>query len=268
MDFFMKLSLLLLAYFAQTTLASVSKRGVPFNNVALIQKFNGDGTKVIWAWNWDSVMPSGFPSAMEFVPCLWSDASDHTANWVNNVNNAISRGTSHIVAFNEPDACGGDQACMSPQQAVNAWKTYIQPFSGRVKLGAPQVTRGATGLPWLSSFLALCTDCQIDFVPIHWYGKNNDENYLGDFYSYVRSAYDTGGNRPIWITEFALLNPASESDQEKFISQVIPWMDNLSWVARYAWFMCTGEGHESQGTLCNADGSLTTLGSHYTYNNF
>ncbi|KAA8573447.1 hypothetical protein EYC84_005032 [Monilinia fructicola] len=264
----MKLSLLLLAYFAQTTLASVPKRGVPFNNVGLIQNFNGGGSQVNWAWNWDSAMPSGFPSSMEFVPCLWSDSSDHTSNWASNVNNAISRGSTHIVAFNEPDACGSGQSCMTPQQAVNAWMTYIQPFAGRVALGAPQVTNGASGLPWLSLFLALCTGCQIDFVPIHWYEGNGGQNYLADFYNYVGSAYYSGGDRPIWLTEFALLNPASESDQEYFISQVMPWMDNLSWVARYAWFMCTGDGGEPQGTLCNADGTLTTLGNDYTYTAF
>ncbi|RAL62861.1 hypothetical protein DID88_004702 [Monilinia fructigena] len=239
MNLIIELSLLLLAYVAQTTLASIPKRGVPFNNVGLIQNFNGGGSQVNWAWNWDSSMPSGFPSSMEFVPCLWSDSSDHTTNWASNVNNAISRGSTHVVAFNEPDACDSGQSCMSPQQAVNAWKTYIQPFAGRVSLGAPQVTN-----------------------------RNGGQNYLADFYNYVGSAYYSGGDRPIWLTEFALINPASESDQEYFISQVMPWMDNLSWVARYSWFMCTGDGGEPQGTLCNADGTLTTLGNNYTYTAF
>lgn len=197
----MQLSALLLAFFTQTTLATWPKRGVPFNDVSLIQQFNGGGSEVNWAWNWDSYMPNSFPTTMEFIPCLWSDSSDHTSNWAANVNAAIARGTGHVMAFNEPDACGGDQSCMSPQQAVNAWKTYIQPFAGRVALGAPQVTNGASGLPWLESFLSLCTGCQIDFVPIHWYEGVGGQNYLADFYNYVGAAYAAGGNRPIWVTE-------------------------------------------------------------------
>ncbi|KAI9647678.1 hypothetical protein NHQ30_004063 [Ciborinia camelliae] len=268
MNFIMQLSTFLLAFLTQSTFASVPKRGVPFNNVALIQNFNGAGSQVNWGWNWDSAMPSTFPTSMEFVPCLWSDSSDHTTNWVSNVNAAIARGTGHIVAFNEPDQCGSGQSCMTPQQAVNAWKTYIQPFAGRVALGAPQVTNGASGLPWLESFLSLCTGCEIDFVPIHWYEGNGGQNYVADFENYAAAAYAAGGNRPIWYTEFALLNPASEADQENLLANVMPWMDNLSWVARYAWFMCTGDGGEPQGTLCNADGSLTTLGNDFTYSPF
>ncbi|KAF7922366.1 uncharacterized protein EAE97_011108 [Botrytis byssoidea] len=198
-------------------------------------------------------MPTSFPTSMEFIPCLWSDSSDHTSNWAANDNTAITRGTGHIMAFNEPDACGGGQSCMSPQQAVNAWKTYIQPFAGRAALGAPQVTNG----------------CQIDFVPIHWYEGVGGQNYLADFYNYVVAAYAAGGNRPIWVTEFTLLNPATEAQQENFISQVMPWMDNLSWISRYSWFMCTSDYNlEPQGSLCNADGSLSTLGNVYTYSPF
>lgn len=86
--------------------------------------------------------------------------------WFSNANAALSRGSGHILAFNEPDNCMG-QACMSPQRAVDAYRKYIMPFSGRAALGAPAVTNGAGGLNWLREFLRLCGGCQIDFVPIH-----------------------------------------------------------------------------------------------------
>ncbi|PQE08311.1 Glycoside hydrolase superfamily protein [Rutstroemia sp. NJR-2017a BVV2] len=143
-----QLVLLLIAISPLPATASWPKRGIPYNNVGLIQHFNGGGSQVNWAWNWDSYMDPSFPSSyMEFVPCLWSDSGDHTGSWFNNVNNAISRGAGHIMAFNEPDSCGSGQSCMSPQQAVNAYRTYIQPFAGRVALGAPQVSNGPNGLP-------------------------------------------------------------------------------------------------------------------------
>lgn len=212
----MHISIVLLAYFTEITFAA--KRGVPFNDVNLIQHFDGGGSQVSWAWNWDSLMPSNFPSSMNFVPCLWSDAADHTNNWVKNVNNAISRGTSRIIAFNEPDACSIGSSCMSPQQAVNAWRTYIQPFAGRVALGAPQVTNGPSGLPWLQSFLSLCTGCQIDFVPIHWYEGNSGQNFVQDFVDYVGSAHAAAGNRPIWLTEVC----------SPFLHTVLPWPPHSS----------------------------------------
>ncbi|PQE23844.1 glycoside hydrolase superfamily protein [Rutstroemia sp. NJR-2017a BBW] len=149
-----QLVLLLIAISPLPAAASWPKRGIPYNNVGLIQHFNAGGSQVNWAWNWDSYMDPSFPSSyMEFVPCLWSDSGDHTGSWFNNVNNAISRGAGHIMAFNEPDACGSGQSCMSPQQAVNAYRTYIQPFAGRVALGAPQVSNGPNGLPFLTQAL-------------------------------------------------------------------------------------------------------------------
>ncbi|ESZ94123.1 hypothetical protein SBOR_5477 [Sclerotinia borealis F-4128] len=199
----MQLSIFLLAFLTQTTLAAWPKQGVHFNDLT------GPGTGI-------PTCHPPFPAPWN-LSRLWSDSSDHTANWVNNVNAAIARGSGHILAFNEPDGCSAGQSCMSPQQAVNAWKTYMQPFAGRVALGAPQVSNGAGGLSWLESFLSLCTGCEIDFVPIHWYESVGGQNYLADFYNYVGAAYAAGGNRQIWITEFALWKPATEAEQESFI---------------------------------------------------
>lgn len=75
-------------------------------------------------------------------------------------------------------------------------------------------------------------------------------------------------NSLIHSPQFALLNPATEGDQEYFLSQVMPWMDKLSWLERYSWFMCNDDGSKSQGTLCHADGSLSPLGNVFTYTPF
>lgn len=89
-------------------------------------------------------MEVNFPSYMEFVPMLWGSNTVHTTNWQKNVQNAISRGSKAVLAFNEPDACGGGQACMTPEAAVSAYMTYIQPLAGIVKLGGPAVTEVGT----------------------------------------------------------------------------------------------------------------------------
>jgi len=57
------------------------KRGLPFNNPSkYIQTFKGAGSKIAWAYNWDSYMDPGFPKNVEFVPMLWGDGADHTTN--------------------------------------------------------------------------------------------------------------------------------------------------------------------------------------------
>ena len=54
------------------------KRGLPYNNPSTwIQNFKG--SKVSWAYNWDSATDSAFPAEFEFIPMLWGNGSDHTA---------------------------------------------------------------------------------------------------------------------------------------------------------------------------------------------
>lgn len=107
------------------------------------------------------------------------------------------------MAFNEPDACFWGASCMSPQSAVDSYRTHMQPFASRASLGAPAVTSdqsgGLVGLNWLREFLNRCDGCKIDFVPIHWYGVwNQDDN----FRQHVQNARDIAGEgRKIWITE-------------------------------------------------------------------
>lgn len=90
---------------------------------------------------------------------------------------------------------------MTPQAAANAYLTYMNPFAGRAYLGAPAVTNGGSGLPWLTKFLALCTGCHIDFIPIHWYDSATNEAYLK---WYVGQAKTIAGSLNLWITEVCL----------------------------------------------------------------
>lgn len=190
---------------------------------------------------------------------LWSAASDLTSVWKSNVNNAISNnGADAVLAFNEPDQCGDGQSCMTVSAAVSAYKSWIAPFSGTVRLGAPAVTNSQTanqGLDWLSQFLGNCTTtstgaCPIDFIPIHWYGYSDDAA-VQSFKSYVAQAYNIGG-KPLWITELGVTG-GTETMVESFMTNVMSWLDGLSYVERYAWFM---DAAFSDGTgLVNPDGA-------------
>ena len=185
------------AVFVGGAMAQWPKRGLAANDDIPIGNFggsyNGRASQVNWQYNWDSTTSQKQPWA-EYVPMLWGTQSYHTTQWFDNawywVNNG---GTGHLLAFNEPER--PDQANLSPQDAANAYRTYMMPFAGHAQLGAPAVSND--GYQWMSQFLSACSDCQIDFIPIHWYNDNSMEY---DLENWVNSICSLSG-RQVWITE-------------------------------------------------------------------
>ncbi|KAG9571140.1 glycoside hydrolase family 128 protein, partial [Aureobasidium melanogenum] len=247
-----------------TPVKNTGKRGLSYNNAAYTMPFSlsGQDSQVSWAYNWYQVAGSGFNPALEYVPMLWSNASDLTSSWTANAQAAINAGSTHLLGFNEPDLClaGAGSSCIEMQSAVKAWKQYMQPFAGKALLGSPAVTNGGSpmGLTWLSNFMGNCTGCQIDFINIHWYSnKYAGANY---FKQQVEAAHAMSGGRPVWITEFGLDSSVSYTQAEltSFLEEVIEWMDETDYVQRYAYFM------DTTGALMNSDGSaMSDLGSMY-----
>lgn len=188
-----------LVVFAATVAGS--KRGFAVNDEVDISKggvtLNGFKSKISWTYNWDSTTRKKQPYA-EFVPMLWGTQSYHTNQWATNANLWLSRGTKHLLGFNEPER--SDQAALAPQQAADAWRKYMNQFSGRAKLGAPAVSND--GYNWLKDFLGKCHDCHIDFVPVHWY---NDHTLERDLEDWVNKICSLVGNRKVWITEVSTL---------------------------------------------------------------
>jgi hypothetical protein len=79
--------------------------------------------------------------------------------------------------------------------------------------------------------------------------------------------------RPVWITEFGVGDWQAKSVQEhryspekvlEFMQGVLPELDKLDFVEKYAWFPA-GQDSKSLGTsaLFHKDGSLTKLGQFY-----
>lgn len=190
------------------------------------------------------------------MPQLWGPIPVHTDHWTENADKALAAGSTHILGFNEPDLPA--QANLSPEAAVEAWTTYLEPYAGKAKLGSPAVCNGNDvnmGLNWLTSFLNACGNrCTIDFVAIHWYGLATDDG-VADFKKHVGKAQAACGGREIWITEFA--PSGSPEEQADFLSQILPWLDdtNESGVARYAYY-------QVDNILTSGD-SLTKLGNVY-----
>ncbi|KAH0402361.1 hypothetical protein E4T50_01669 [Aureobasidium sp. EXF-12298] len=229
------------------------KRGLAYNTASLLTCFENN-EQVTWAYNWDSAS-GGLSSSFNYVPQLWGTTNGHTTNWNANANSAIANGATHLMSFNEPDMTS--QANMSPQDAASAYKTWMMPFAGKAKLGAPAVTNGANGmgLDWLAAFLEACDGCQIDFVAIHWYADVSLTDY---FKSHVQNATDVAGGKPVWVTEFAPTG-ASDAQIATFLEDVMPWMDSQSFVESYSYFMA------SDGALISGTEPSTFGQTYATY---
>jgi len=186
---------------------------------------------------------------------LWGSSSGFTDYWDSNVASALAAGSTHLLAFNEPDHAS--QSNMSPADAAAAYKKWMQPYAGSAKLGSPAVTNGnidTMGYGWLSDFHDQCTGCTIDFTPVHWYhnvGANED------FKSHVTAAYTKYG-KPVWVTEFGLNTGATQADIVAFLEDVLPWLDAQDFVERYSYFMVAKDFLvDSTGT------ALSTIGKTY-----
>lgn len=172
------------------------KRGLASNDDVDLRGFENTisgHSKVRWQYNWDSNINNNKISFAEYVPMLWGDQSYHTNQWNSNVRKWTSKGSKHLLGFNEPER--GYQANMSPQHAADAWRRWMQPYAGNAKLGAPAVSND--GYSWLQQFMNACHDCHIDFVPIHWY---NDHSIEFDLENWVNKICQLT-KKPVWVTE-------------------------------------------------------------------
>lgn len=156
-------------------------------------------------------------------------------------------------------------------RTVAAHKNFIQPILQKypgLRIGAPAVTNGVRstnntvmGTEFLRPFIKSCDSqgIKIDFVVAHWYdvwpvdqaAKQVKKDY---FKKHMQNIYEAGGRRKVWITEFGIW----EGDQVAFLKEVMPWLDETSWIERYAFHFAT-PGVLVKHTL---DG-LTALGETY-----
>ncbi|CAM1504204.1 Fc.00g017950.m01.CDS01 [Cosmosporella sp. VM-42] len=233
-----------------------SKRGMAYNDANLANTFGRSCTKCGWAYNWDSAS-YGLDSKYSFVPMLWDDTPNHTNQWKTNVEAAISKGSKAILSFNEPD--NGGQAHMTPAAAAASHNKWLNPYSGRVQIGAPAITNSGNageGIQWLKNFFTACNSvsggCKVDFCPVHWYSGAEWSETLFD---HLKNAHDACGGRPIWLTEFA---PIGSNDQiNSFMTTYLTRLDNLSYLDAYSYFMVSAD------RLMSGTSSLSSYGKLY-----
>ncbi|KAJ7781766.1 glycosyl hydrolase catalytic core-domain-containing protein [Mycena maculata] len=209
---------------------------------------------VSWVYNWGLVPPDYLAdSGIEFIPMQWGAADIETLAVT-----VKGLGATTLLAFNEPDApVSQGQSNINATYAAQLWMQYIEPLSASgVRLGAPAISSGATGMPWLTAFMAACSQCTIDFIPFHWYGDGT-----GGFYDYL---YALNGqfNKTVWVTEFA---ETSDNDTVvlDFMNTTITALDGLDFVERYAWFGYFRPTDGSHYNLLDVNGDLNACGQVY-----
>ncbi|CAF1050459.1 unnamed protein product [Rotaria sordida] len=222
------------------------------------------GGKISWVYNWSPYRTD--IAGAEFVPMLWSTNKGHDGNQFLNQ----AKGAKSVLGFNEPER--SDQANMSPVEAANAWKQYIEPLRAQgARLCSPAIASTDQGLNWLQQFLNELSknNGRIDCLALHWYGRGVD-----NFINWITKVRQQTGNRyPVWVTEFACTSwnanqPVSQQEVNDFMKQSIARLDSLSWVERYAWFGAQRQLDAALGSancLIASNGQLSDLGRTYVY---
>lgn len=221
---------------------------------------------VSWHYSWDSKLNSPEPTGVEFVPMIWGfwGASDRFKQNISRLTETKKSGNhTTLLGFNEPD--GKDQANLSVEKALKAWP-YLEQTG--LRLGSPGAVHADND--WMLEFMtkAKTQGRRVDFITVHWYGGASADSLIRRLHK-IHQLY----GKPIWITEFAVAdwnakslakNKHSKEKIAQFMNQILPKLDQLDFVERYAWFSGSPD-HAALGNsaLFHKDGSLTKLGKIY-----
>jgi hypothetical protein len=228
------------------------KRGVAANTAPGAAFFPA----VSWWYDWSNA-GSGANTGIAFVPMIWGGA---------NLNSTIPATAKYLLGFNEPNFHA--QSNLTAAQAAADWPSLQTKAAA---LGIPLVSpgmnfcgpaadcNGTDPYQYLTDFFTACTNCEVDYVAVHWY--NCDLPSLKD---YLEPGGSLAGfqqfGKPIWLTEFSCDTTASAADQEAYMRLAIPYLESNPNVFRYSWFSADAIPNAK---LINSDGSPTALGQVY-----
>ncbi len=240
-----------------------------------------------WYYNWGPNPTNNLISsnALEFVPMIHGldatqDPSSETAI------KSSPQSSTHLLTFNELDgttSSGGSQ--ISPKDAATAYINYVLPFRNGTKGGRkwlishPSTTGSPMGLSWLREFNTSCYEidshngCPLDFIAVHWYGAFDGlTSWLGTMNQFYNTNTSRNPLLKLWVTELGFPQQ-SVQNTVSMMNQSLPYLDNLSYVERYAWFGDFRTNGISEWTGPNVaffdnNGGLTQLGALYMGKSF
>lgn len=219
---------------------------------------------VSWLYCWGPKAPEGLPKDVEFVPMIWGYYGEKTKRWCKKLKKEYQEGKVHyLLGYNEPD--GKKQANMPVEKAVKTWP--VLEATG-IPLGSPACVH--PDKKWMTTFMkeTEARHGRVDFVCVHSYGGANPQAFLA-MIKRVHELY----HKPIWITEFAVgdwhakkngHNKYTPQQVAHFMEVVLPALDKMPYVQRYAWFPARQSSLPlGPSALFKPDGSLTKLGKIY-----
>ncbi len=215
-----------------------------------------------WFYSWNHNIPKDLPKGVEFVPMIYRYSGDAQAI-TDTAASAKRAGITELLGFNEPDV--KKQGNMTIEETLEAWPLLM---ATGLRLGSPGCVH--PDKEWMIEFMAGAKkrNLRIDFISVHSYGGPSPEALVKRLEN-IHQMF----NRPIWITEFAVGDWEAKSVETnrhkpdsvlRFMEKVLPMLDKLDFVERYAWFPAKPTG-AALGTsaLHDADGQLTRLGECY-----
>jgi Glycosyl hydrolase catalytic core len=214
-----------------------------------------------WYYTWAATRGNVVgPAGVEFVPMIWgADAVKQST-----LDQAKSQGTS-LLGFNEPDL--KEQSNLSVAAALDLWP---QLQNTGLRLGSPAPAYGAaTAGSWFDQFMAGANSrgYRVDFIALHWYGSDFGPAATSQLKSYLQAVYNRY-HKPIWLTEYALINFSGSSkyptpeQQAAFVTASVAMLESLSYVERYAWFALPATDGSGTG-LYRPDGTPNAVGAAY-----
>jgi hypothetical protein len=248
--------------FSEMTNSADNKRGVAFTNNSQRWSHKTSEMNAHWMYSWGNVLRDEVPENVEYVPMFWGAGSVNDANIERLIQLKNEGKIKYIMGFNEPD--GASQANMTVDQAIELWPRLEE-------IGLPLISPATVDPlnPWMREFMerADALGYRIDIIALHSYGGIN----VGAFIKKLKDTYNAYGNRPIWITEFAVAdwnatspanNRYSEAQVMNFMAEVLPALDAIEWIHRYAWFSGVQAPLRSSA-LFDEDNMITPVGQLY-----
>tara|TARA_R110002012_G_scaffold283304_1_gene473504 strand:- start:18516 stop:19859 length:1344 start_codon:yes stop_codon:yes gene_type:complete len=219
---------------------------------------------VHWHYSWGLELQETKPANVNYAPMFWGKWAPNNQDNIDYMKDLIAQGkVDYVLGFNEPD--GSDQANMTVEEAIERWPLLEA-------LNVPLVSPAPIniGNDWMKQFMARAEEenLRIDYVAMHWYGGSNALAFIKQ----VKDAYDLY-QKPIWITEFAVAdwqapsleaNRYSKAEVLQFMKEVLPALDKMPFVYKYAWFNGSPNGRVlGNSVLFDENDNLTELGQFY-----
>ncbi|MNF87815.1 Sialidase precursor [compost metagenome] len=162
---------------------------------------------------------------------------------------------------------------MSVESAIGMWPTLM---NTGLRLSSPAVALSAEtyayGQTWLENFMnaAATNGYHVDFIAVHYYPDFMNPNAVNNLKTSLQALYDKY-HKPIWITELGAINAGQLSSTptvagaQTFMAGVIPMLESLSFVERYAWFddNCSNDPGCAYTTIYDATDNLTAVGTTF-----